>query len=799
MGWVRLRLLPLLVLVVLVGASVGAFAVSGRVVDGQEDRMLAERADEVGALLTNSFSSIGSSLRVLGPIGASPGPAAVALFEQSAGPLVEGSTKTVGVAANDGGGFAVVAAVGDGPAVGASLAGGRAALAARALALSEPQLVSDLITEGGETRLVLAWPVGGSRAVVYQESVVDPSRPAPSTPESPFRELRVALYASPEVDLDRLVLTTEADLPMSGSVERVPFAVGADRWLLAVGADGSLVGSFARTVPWLLLAGGLVVALLATSIAQTLTRRRTYALALVAERTRELDQTRAFLERLLTAGPVVVSRTRSADQLVTYVSPNVERIFGFSHDDVVAPGFLAGRIHPDDVPVRAAAMERLAERRSDREVLEYRIRSGDDVYRWVSAVLVPETDGDGQIVAVLGYILDVDDRRRAEQAQREAQEAAEAANRSKSEFLSRMSHELRTPLNAVLGFGQLLEIDELSDAQREAVAHILKGGRHLLDLINEVLDISRIEAGAFALSPEPVLAAELVQDAVDLIRPLADQRGIQLVVDGSGGCDCFVFADRQRVKQVLLNLLSNAVKYNRPRGTVVVSCEQPDATRVRISVADTGMGIPAERFPMLFTPFERLGAEHTVEEGTGIGLALSKNLAEAMGGTLEAASTLGHGSTFTVELPRVEGPVERYERLNGGAEPAAEPAARRRVVLHIEDNLSNLTLIERVLSQRAGVEVVAAMYGRLGLELAREHHPVLVLLDLHLPDLSGEEVLQRLRDDPATASIPVVIVSADATPGHVRRLLSAGASAYLTKPIDVRELLRLVDEAVEDR
>jgi signal transduction histidine kinase/ActR/RegA family two-component response regulator len=442
-------------------------------------------------------------------------------------------------------------------------------------------------------------------------------------------------------------------------------------------------------------------------------------------------------------------------------------------------------------------MERLVESCSDREVLECRFRSGDDVYRWISITLVPETDGTA--VAVLGYIVDIDDRRRAEQAQREAQEAAEAANRAKSEFLSRMSHELRTPLNAVLGFGQLLEMDELSDPQRDAVDHILKGGSHLLGLINEVLDISRVEAGELSLSPEAVLAAELVREAVDLIRPLADQRGIQLVVDGSGSCDCYVFADRQRCKQVLLNLLSNAVKYNRSRGTVAVSCQQSADARLHISVADTGMGIPAERLGMLFTPFERLGAEQTGEEGTGIGLALSKRLAEAMGGTLGATSALGQGSTFTVELPLVEGPVERYERLNGGTQAAPKPAARRRVVLHIEDNLSNLNLIERVLAQRAGIEVVAAMQGRLGLELAREHHPMLVLLDLHLPDMGGEQVLQRLRDDPATASIPVVIVSADATPGYVQRLLSAGAAAYLPKPIDVHDLLRLLDEAMEGR
>jgi PAS domain S-box-containing protein len=792
-----LRLLSLLVLVVLVGGALGAFAVSSRVVNDQEQRLLVERTSEVKLLLANSFDSIQSSLQVLGHVGASPNPAAVALFAQSAGPLIEGTTMTVGVAANDGRGFAMVAAMGNGPAKGAYLSGGRAALAARALTFSPPQLVSDLITAGGKTRLVLALRVGSSRAVTYEESVVDPSAPVASTAQSPFRELRLALYAAPGVDSHRLVLTTEALLPLSGAVEREPFPVGADRWLLAVGARDSLVGSFSQDVPWLLLAGGLVMALLGAAIVETLTRRRVYAMALVAERTRELDQTQAFLQRLLTAGPVLVKRVTVADRQISFVSPNVERILGVSEQEALAPGFLSGQVHPDDRPGADLALDRVADGSSVREVNEHRIDRGDGSFRWVSAMFVPETDEDGRVVAVLGYLIDVDDRRRAEQAQRDAQEAAEAANKSKSQFLSRMSHELRTPLNAVIGFGQILQIDELNDGQREAVDHILKGGRHLLDLINEVLDISRVEAGELSLSSEAVLAAELVHDAVDLIRPLADQRGIHLVVDGSAGCDCFVFADRQRVKQVLLNLLSNAVKYNRPRGTIVVSCEQSADTRVRINVTDTGMGIPTENLGLLFTPFERLGAEHGGEEGTGIGLALSRRLTEVMGGTLKAVSTLGQGSTFTVELPRVEGPVERYERLGGWPQPAVEPAAQRRVVLHIEDNLSNLTLVERVLARRADIDLVAAMYGRLGLELAREHHPAIVFLDLHLPDLDGEQVLQRLRDDPATASIPVVIVSADASPGHVQRLISAGATAYLTKPIDVRELLRLVDEAVE--
>jgi CheY-like chemotaxis protein len=291
---------------------------------------------------------------------------------------------------------------------------------------------------------------------------------------------------------------------------------------------------------------------------------------------------------------------------------------------------------------------------------------------------------------------------------------------------------------------------------------------------------------------------ELVQEAVDLIKPLADQNGIQLFVDRTDGLDHFVFADRQRAKQILLNLLSNAVKYNRSRGSVAVSCELLDDMRLRINVTDTGPGIPAERMGRLFTPFDRLGAENTDVEGTGIGLALSSRLAEAIGGSLGVDSTLGQGSTFTLDLPRVEGPVERYERLHPSAHTGSPRAGSnaRPVVLHIEDNLSNITLVERIFAQRADVDVIPAMQGRLGLELAREHAPALVLLDLHLPDIGGEHVLRRLREDPVTASIPVVIVSADATKGNIQRLLTAGANAYLTKPINVAELLATLDDAL---
>jgi signal transduction histidine kinase/ActR/RegA family two-component response regulator len=379
-----------------------------------------------------------------------------------------------------------------------------------------------------------------------------------------------------------------------------------------------------------------------------------------------------------------------------------------------------------------------------------------------------------------------------------ARASADTANQAKSQFLSRMSHELRTPLNAVLGFAQLLELDNLTTDQGESVGHILKGGSHLLNLINEVLDISRIESGDIALSPEAVLAADVIAETIDLMRPLAAGRSIHFPADRQSTCVHYVFADRQRLKQILLNLVSNAVKYNRAGGTVAITCEQIAATRLRINVTDSGDGITEQDLQLLFVPFQRLGAGMTDIEGTGIGLALSLRLAEAMGGSLQVRSRVGEGSTFWVELPLVEGPVERYERLSTSAAPVPAPpiSAPRQTVLYIEDNLANITLVQRILAQRPDIELLPAMQGRLGIELAQQHHPDLILLDLHLPDLLGDEVLQILRDDPRTSSIPVVVISADATIGHVQRLRSAGATGYLTKPFNVGDLLRTINDTL---
>ncbi|MCU1502605.1 MAG: sensor protein [Ilumatobacteraceae bacterium] len=379
-----------------------------------------------------------------------------------------------------------------------------------------------------------------------------------------------------------------------------------------------------------------------------------------------------------------------------------------------------------------------------------------------------------------------------------ARTAADSANKAKSQFLSRMSHELRTPLNAVLGFAQLLELDDLPPEGLDSVQHIVKGGNHLLNLINEVLDISRIESGDITLSPEAVLTADVVAETVDLMRPLAAARSIHFMADRGSTCHEYVFADRQRLKQILLNLISNAVKYNRIGGSVSITCEPVSATRLRIMVSDTGPGISNDNIHLLFVPFERLGANMSDIEGTGIGLALSLRLAEAMGGSLAVRSTVGEGSTFWVELPLVEGPVERYERLSSH-DPTFPPTpeeAPHQTVLYIEDNLANITLVQRILGRRPDIELLPAMQGRLGIELAQQHQPDLILMDLHLPDIAGDEVLQLLRDDPATNSIPVIVISADATAGQVQRLQAAGAIAYLTKPFNVRELLVTINDAL---
>jgi signal transduction histidine kinase/CheY-like chemotaxis protein len=390
--------------------------------------------------------------------------------------------------------------------------------------------------------------------------------------------------------------------------------------------------------------------------------------------------------------------------------------------------------------------------------------------------------------------------------------AAVEANLAKDEFLSRVSHELRTPLTAVIGFGQMLEEDEegLSPENHECARHIVCGGRHLLGLINDLLDISKIEIGHLTISVEPIAVLEVIDDAVALVRSLAASRSITLTMDCQG--DPMVNADRQRLRQILLNLLSNAVKYNRHAGHVILAVAAGDDL-TRISVTDTGAGIPPEGLARLFQPFERLDAANTDVEGSGIGLALTKRLVEAIGGAIGVESHVGTGTTFWVELTTTLGtsphfratptPVATAQKPQADSPPdepqpdaspprGDTPPDERPVVLYVDDSQVNITFMQHLFRDRPErLEVTTE--GRHALDLARELHPRLVLLDLNLPDINGDEILHMLKADPATAGIPAVIVSAEATPGRADQMLGHGASAFLAKPLDAARLVKILD------
>jgi CheY-like chemotaxis protein len=291
--------------------------------------------------------------------------------------------------------------------------------------------------------------------------------------------------------------------------------------------------------------------------------------------------------------------------------------------------------------------------------------------------------------------------------------------------------------------------------------------------------------------------SQVITESCSLVRPLAAERHIRLIEDAEPWSGTCVWADQQRLKQVILNLLSNAIKYNRVRGQMSVSCSRQPEQRIRIEVRDTGTGIAAEDLPKLFQPFERLSVDQSKVEGTGLGLALSKRLVEAMRGTLSVESTLGQGSTFTIVLPEaVKAEIDGDVLKESDDTTPVVAAERTYAVLCIEDNLSNLRLIERILSRRPEITLLAAMQGSMGLDLARKHEPDLILLDLNLPDMHGNEVLARLRQEALTKDIPVVVISADATQPQIERLLNAGARAYLTKPLNVKDFLHVIDDVL---
>jgi PAS domain S-box-containing protein len=497
----------------------------------------------------------------------------------------------------------------------------------------------------------------------------------------------------------------------------------------------------------------------------------------------------------------IVLRTLDPPRFL-YIGPGYEKVFGY--DPVAAgedPGELARRVVTEDREAFRSEFAKVAETRTSARS-EYRIVGPNGGVRWIRSTTTPVVDADDVVRRCATVAEDITEVKNAEVALRAADEA-QKANAAKSEFLSRMSHELRTPLNAVLGFAQLLELDELSEGQHAAVKHILRGGRHLVALIDDVLDIAKIESDRLELSLEAVLLSELLSETVALMTPVAAAAHVRLSYRQSENAGRHVHGDSRRLRQVVLNLISNAIKYNRTGGRVEVRCEFSDSVNLDIVVQDTGIGIPADELPRLFTPFDRLGAQTSAVEGSGVGLALSRRLMTTMGGTLRATSEVGMGSIFIASIPlapSLPGPQELAVQAPPAAPPdtAGEVGRPTLTLLYIEDNNSNIKLMEQLLGHRPGWSMITAKTGNLGLELATARPPDMVLLDLHLPDVNGIDVLHRLRADPRTNGVRVVIVSADANPNQMNRLLAAGAYAYLTKPLDVARMLTLLDNFLPD-
>ena len=400
----------------------------------------------------------------------------------------------------------------------------------------------------------------------------------------------------------------------------------------------------------------------------------------------------------------------------------------------------------------------------------------------------------------IGVLRDNTVRQRIEAERNLALETASRANSAKTDFLSAMSHELRTPLNAILGFAQLMEsaAPPPSHAQKQGLDQILKAGWYLLDLINEILDLTLIESGKATLSHEAVSATEVLRECRAMIEPQARERGIELRFANLEQAH-FVVADRTRVKQVLINLLSNAIKYNRQLGTIGVECTALRPDRLRVSVRDTGNGLAPEQVSQLFQPFNRLGQESGMQQGTGIGLVVTKRLVELMGGTIGVESSVGVGSLFWFELRLTDAPKLAEPGAVGHSVTARPPAlngAPRRTLLYVEDNPANLALVEQLITRRPDLALISAVDGILGIDAARRFRPALILMDINLPGIDGFEALRLLRADAQTATIPIIALSANAMPRDVERGVAAGFAAYLTKPIKVDQFMAALDDAL---
>jgi PAS domain S-box-containing protein len=526
----------------------------------------------------------------------------------------------------------------------------------------------------------------------------------------------------------------------------------------------------------------------------------------VEEEQKKLDQRlrdQQFYTRSLIESNIDALMTTDPSGIITDVNKQMEALTACTRDELIGAPFKNYFTDPE----RAEAGIKLM--LSGKKVTDYELTAcaRDGKKTVVSYNATTFYDRDRKLQGVFAAARDVTERKRFERALQEtnvelesAKATAEKANLAKSDFLSSMSHELRSPLNAILGFAQLMESDvpPPTPAQKASIEQILHAGWYLLELINEILDLAIIESGRLSLSLEPVSLADVMLECQAMIEPQAQKRGIRMTFPQLA-IPCFVNADRTRVKQVLINLLSNAIKYNREQGMVEVKCTAINPERIRISVQDTGAGLPPEKLAQLFQSFNRLGQEASAEEGTGIGLVVSKRLVELMGGVIGVESTVGVGSAFWIELLSTAAPLLAVEGNESAivARSHLPVGTQQHTLLYVEDNPANMMLVEQLIARRSDIKLLTAVNGTLGIELARAARPEVILMDINLPGISGIDALKILREDIATAHIPIVALSANAMPRDIALGMEAGFFRYLTKPIKVKEFTDTLNAALD--
>ena len=596
----------------------------------------------------------------------------------------------------------------------------------------------------------------------------------------------------------RLAYTQQRVLPFAGR-----------EWELRLDAGPQQIAASQHANAWLFSVLGLMSASLLGALLLIVTGRarrieqevlqRTQALRHeVAERQRTAEALRASeqqLQAVLDSARVGIVKT-DMDGRILVSNPAYSTLLGYGEDELAR--LTVGQLtHPEDRQEDAKLLAAMRQGECDvfRREKRFLTRAGEVVHALLTVALLRDADGRPQFT--VGVVEDIGEHLRLAEAER-ARELAESSNRAKSEFVSRMSHELRTPLNAMLGFAQLLALDRkppLAEHQRAWSSQIQQAGWHLLHMINDTLDLSRIESGMLKLEPVVLDLDALVHAALAMVEPAAEKRGLSIDVRLDRRART-VLGDETRIKQILTNLLSNAVKYNVDGGGISVRSRLTESEVIDVVVGDTGLGMTRAQMDGLFQPYNRLGRERSGVEGTGIGLVISRKLAELMGGSLRAQSVEGEGSTFILSLPRA---CQPDGAVGGDSELPTHPAAyRQRLVHYIEDNETNIEVMRGILLRRPQVHLSVSMNGLDGLAALRQRRPNLLLLDMHLPDIDGLELLRHLKDDDTLASIPVVVVSADATASHIEAALTAGAAHYVTKPVNLSSFLAILDDLLDD-